>query len=594
MPERIFQIWYRTLSDDTGTRETRKGIGQVQDAIQGLTGINLQSMLSMAGVGVAINQLVTKAVQKFNEETEALASLSDQVQMYAAASGVSNYEAEKMIMFADSLGVSTNTLDTIFRKMSQNGIQPTIENLIDLARQYQSIEDPVARAQYAIQNFGKADQEATKIIAENIPTLEAVNENLNTQSILLDEVLKKAAELNSEREKAAALDKQAKAARGYENADFAITLSHIKEEGDQTTILRTNLMALTDQMSDLGLVTDDYKEAMLYLHGAVTNGDYSIEHFTKMVENLQTQIDAAKVSANLFGMDTSKFWTSGIKEFTLYDAAAEKAVAAADALRVKEQEASNMAMVQFAIRGDLTKTLETNAEKMGELKDKQKEITDEMAKLPIWTDKYKDLQKNLDDNAAAQFDLANQTKETTRQIIFQQAAAGLDGMALLTLAKKMGMIDDASYDVGIAVQTQRGLLNDGKITEEEYATRIDNINKAYQTYIDLPDDEKKKFTLDQYINTFLRTYNLGASAMGSGRGVLLAAANGLDMVVPAGFPNDSYRLNLNVTSGEQVKVVPANGGGGSTGMNIYGDIILYPANGESFSQLLSDLSRNRG
>lgn len=72
--------------------------------------------------------------------------------------------------------------------------------------------------------------------------------------------------------------------------------------------------------------------------------------------------------------------------------------------------------------------------------------------------------------------------ELTTQLIFNQAAAGLDAGATLTLAKHMGLVPPATEQAMNKIASWRAMLDSGKITLEEYTELVkrmkDEINSV--------------------------------------------------------------------------------------------------------------------
>lgn len=80
----------------------------------------------------------------------------------------------------------------------------------------------------------------------------------------------------------------------------------------------------------------------------------------------------------------------------------------------------------------------------------------------------------LDENVAAQEAAAEAMREATAQMIYQQASAGLDAGAALTLARNMGMISEEDYAVSATMQSLRLAYDanaDGAITAAEGASQ---------------------------------------------------------------------------------------------------------------------------
>lgn len=105
--------------------------------------------------------------------------------------------------------------------------------------------------------------------------------------------------------------------------------------------------------------------------------------------------------------------------------------------------------------------------------------------------KVQELNERLAENEAAQRRAKEAMALTTAEMIYQQAAAGLDAAAALELARSMGVISESDYAVAsslAALREQYDQNKDGLISAEEgaasYAEQVGAINQAVQSLID--------------------------------------------------------------------------------------------------------------
>lgn len=154
--------------------------------------------------------------------------------------------------------------------------------------------------------------------------------------------------------------------------------------------------------------------------------------------------------------------------------------------------------------------------------------------------------------------------ELTKQTLFNQAAAGLDSLAALDLARSMGLIDEEAYAAGTAVEELRQKYDtnkDGAISAAEGASQFAREAANLARELNL---------IPTNINTTISVTKIGdenfggwTAPAGSGKppavgleeGVKIGGANGLDMIVPPGYPNDSFPVWAQ--SGERVTITPA-------------------------------------
>jgi hypothetical protein len=95
------------------------------------------------------------------------------------------------------------------------------------------------------------------------------------------------------------------------------------------------------------------------------------------------------------------------------------------------------------------------------------------------TYRLKDLREAVEENAEAQERMATDTERATAQLIYQQAAAGLDARAALELARALGLVDEDSYNAATTIQTLNSKLEDtGNL--EGYKAAMIALNLAMQ------------------------------------------------------------------------------------------------------------------
>jgi len=144
------------------------------------------SALTLAGT--AFNFIKDAAIGSMNE----IAALSDTVDNLSRAWGVSAEEASRVYQMADDLRISQGNLETGMRKLLDNGIQPSIASLKDLSSQYLAMEDPVQRAQFAMDMFGLrsglAFQKILELGPQVIDTMSAANESLVMDDVAIEKM----------------------------------------------------------------------------------------------------------------------------------------------------------------------------------------------------------------------------------------------------------------------------------------------------------------------------------------------------------------------------------------------------------------------
>lgn len=167
------------------------------------------------------------------------------------------------------------------------------------------------------------------------------------------------------------------------------------------------------------------------------------------------------------------------------------------------------------------------------------------------------LKKRLEDLTGAASDLKFGMGELTREMLFNQAAAGLDSEAAYNLAKGMGLINPAADAAKGILDELRKQYETGAITAGQYQGNVKLLADAIGT---LPEGKTITVTyLEQYTKEFNNDLGTGSQQnrrQGGAIGDGIGGASGLDFVVPAGYPNDSFGP-IWAQSGERVQVTPA-------------------------------------
>lgn len=109
------------------------------------------------------------------------------------AIGASAEEASALIQVADDVKVSTGTLEAAFKAAIKNGIRPSIDSLAALSDQYLSIQDPVARSQFAMEKFGRAGLDMGKLLEQGSDAIRASAREAKNLGLVLSETDVKAA-----------------------------------------------------------------------------------------------------------------------------------------------------------------------------------------------------------------------------------------------------------------------------------------------------------------------------------------------------------------------------------------------------------------
>lgn len=178
---------------------------------------------------------------------------------------------------------------------------------------------------------------------------------------------------------------------------------------------------------------------------------------------------------------------------TLYETS-DGAQAAIDAYNAMVEAADTLAITQSGLAaglsGELLDATTTYSESMDDLVADHQALAEEMQKLldngySATSSQVQELTGALEENEVAQQAALEKMQLATAEMIYQQAAAGLDAAAALELANSMGLISEADYVVASSLEALRQQWDanrDGAITAaegaEQFASQVALVNQA--------------------------------------------------------------------------------------------------------------------
>lgn len=189
MSQTILEMILRSRSEGTGVpkatqdlKALEKATGDFKDKYAG----------AMAGIGAGIGIIAAggAAIVGLANKT---ADYARDVRDMARATGTSAEEASILMNVADDLQISFDVLKTAAREMNKDGIQPTLGNIKQLAQEYQAIDNPVDRAKFAMEHFGKAGIEMQKILEADVESLDDLAAGALSAGLVMDEEATEAA-----------------------------------------------------------------------------------------------------------------------------------------------------------------------------------------------------------------------------------------------------------------------------------------------------------------------------------------------------------------------------------------------------------------
>jgi DNA-dependent RNA polymerase auxiliary subunit epsilon len=511
-----------------GLKKVDESAGQASKRTNLLKGslTELNSAIGVVKEGLAIaGQVVDATVNKFVE-------YATQVEDLGRNTGITAEETSRLIQVADDLFVEYGSLEQAAKALKENGLRPNIETLAKLSDEYLAIEDPIKRAQFANDKFGKSYQEMTKILEVGGEKIRQAGKDVPKELVFSEKDLQKA--------------------RDYKEA-----LDNLNDTLQTITISlsRDFIPALTKGVEWTGKAVADLKELFQTKWAAKAEAialtiDAQTAALTEQAR-IQQEIKDQKYDVYVEGLKEKIYGLDGA-----------------------EQIYHDGLLDQVAVQNQATGAIDKTT---GSL-DKETDASREAAKAI--GEKLPGAYKNLED---AQKDWSTKVGEN--------AASALEatGASASKVAEGVGIIDDAlGTNIGARDAYELAQKNlakdfaDGKVNGEEYKAKLLELASTYAKDlapgIKAARDELTKLNsdldamngkqVDVYVSVHEKTVTGGSTSpthktpnKTPGPFPEEYASGGLG-IVPPGFPNDSYRIGL--TSGEEFLVTPPGVGLGKT------------------------------
>lgn len=114
------------------------------------------------------------------------------VRNISTISGQSAEESSRMIQVLDDWQVSSGNVETALRKMTANGLTPNLDTIATLGEQYRSIQDPMEKNKFILDNLGASGQNWNQVLGQTREQLmaasAAVSDNLVLNQKQLDQL----------------------------------------------------------------------------------------------------------------------------------------------------------------------------------------------------------------------------------------------------------------------------------------------------------------------------------------------------------------------------------------------------------------------
>lgn len=176
------------------------------------------SINSIKGSWTEFSSALGIAEQMFGKVQQALKMTVGETITYAAqvrelsrTIGASAEESSVLIQAADDVGISVGTIQTAMESAIRKGVRPTIEGLAELAAEYNAIEDPIAKTEFLMKNFGRAGADLAPLMKLGAAGLREAGQAARDSGLIMTEEGVKSA-----REYEIAMDNLGDAAKGVQ------------------------------------------------------------------------------------------------------------------------------------------------------------------------------------------------------------------------------------------------------------------------------------------------------------------------------------------------------------------------------------------
>ena len=268
--------------------KTNKSAGDSFDKLMtAFTGLNQAVQLVQQAY-----QILQKGYQAVITETVAYA---EEVRSLSRTIGASAEDSSKLIQAADDVKVSYESLTTGMQIAIRNGLEPTVEGMGELADQYVAIQDPIARAKFLLDNFGRSGSDLA-------PLLEIGSEGIRELGIAAEET-------------GLVLDQDAiDATRNYE---IAVDNLNDKLSGMATNIGIKVIPSITDLLDTINNTTVDTDGIAGFIKTQVDSTTLMVLQFQQMGLAFQALSERAITLTEFMGYLNNSFFGTYQDAYTL-------------------------------------------------------------------------------------------------------------------------------------------------------------------------------------------------------------------------------------------------------------------------------------
>lgn len=171
----------------------KKGDGDKQ-TVSSLT--TLKSV--MTGIGVAAGVATTAYIaldRTLGEASRKTVKYAEEVRKLSSITNQGAAETSKLLQTMDDFKISADQLTVASKKLSSQGLSPTVETMARLSDEYLKINDGAKRAEFLTKNFGKAGLEMAEAMQAGGDAIRKASGEINKNLILTEKQVRQARDL---------------------------------------------------------------------------------------------------------------------------------------------------------------------------------------------------------------------------------------------------------------------------------------------------------------------------------------------------------------------------------------------------------------
>jgi len=501
------EIGADTTKFDRGARDTKRGLSDLRDGFEALTGVTVGAA---AGIGALVAGLKYSTAQAMESE-KVMAATEATIRATGGAAGMTADEISDLASSESRLtaiddeviqsganmlltfkNIGENTFPRATRAMEDMAAAMANGNIAQLDLQSTAIllgkalNDPIA----GIGALTKNGVTLSDVQKQQIRDFMAVNDVASAQAVILAELESEFGGM-AEAMGGTNLGKIQKAKNELDNLAATIGEKLLPFLGDAAAGAAT-LMSAQDRLSSAFQAQEQrtretagsYEEYITEVQRA-----YAASHLYGVRQEVLVRQGDALSEANF---NAAKAGREAKESFAgMAGAAAMMKQPMQDAAEEADIVKGKMSELGLFMAGDVGQSFVDFSDKMRNLGDQQNEIVTKISELeskawltPEQRQQLEDLRGKLDDNKNAVKEAADAFEKESKRIVFSilQQRLASDGLtkteadALVTVAQKFGLIDQATkmtYDAIGDVVTQ---LDEGKISADGMADAIERIS----------------------------------------------------------------------------------------------------------------------